>query len=82
MGWCIDTARINLNKIFKEVDRKYRITHPESSQQQVVIEHLGSKDLDARLKKRVTDLFPEFVYVNFVLVQASQEVADRQEWDN
>ena len=82
MGWSIDTARPELNKIFKEAGRKYRITHPQSSQQGVVIEYLGDEDLSNRFKKRLAELFPDFVYIDFVLVVAAQVVADQMVWDN
>ena len=82
MGWSIDTVRPELNKIFKEADRKYRITHPQEIHPGVVIEHLGNKDLPVRFKRQIAELFPELVYIQFVLVQQSQEVADQMEWDN
>ena len=82
MGWCIDIVRPELNKIFKEAGRKYRITHPQSSHQGVVIEYLGDDDIRNSSKKRISELFPDFVYIDFVLVQASQDVADQMEWDN
>lgn len=82
MGWSIDTVRPELNKIFKEAGRKYRITHPQSAHQGVVIEYLGNDDVSPRFKKRLAELFPEFVYIDFVLVQQSQVVAEQMEWDN
>lgn len=82
MGWCIDTARIGLNKIFKDANRKYRITHPQQPSEGVVIEHLGNRDLAVRYKIQVTELFPDFVYIDFILVQQSQEVAGQIRWDN
>ena len=82
MGWSIDTVRSELNKIFKEAGRKYRITHPQSAHHGVVIEHLGDEDLSNRFKKRIAELFPDFVYIDFVLVQATQVVADQMEWDS
>ena len=82
MGWSIDIVRPDLNKIFREADRYYRITHPQQPSQGVVIEHLGDEDLQPGFKKRISNLFPEFVYVEFVLVQLSQVVADQMEWDN
>ncbi len=82
MGWSIDTARPELNKIFKEAKMKYRMTHPQSSQQTVVIEYLNDEDLSNRFKKRMVELFPDFVYVDFVLVIASQTVGEQMEWDN
>lgn len=82
MGWSIDTVRPELNKIFKEADRKYRITHPQQPHLGVIIEHLGDKDLPVRFKKQIAELFPEPVYIDFVLVQQSQVVAEQLEWDN
>ena len=82
MGWCIDTARPELNKIFKEAGRYYRITHPQQPHQGVVIEYIGDEDLSSRFKKRIAELFPDFVYIDFVLVQESQVVADQMVWDN
>lgn len=82
MGWSIDTVRPQLNKIFLEADRRYRITHPQQPSQGVVIEHLGKDDLPVRFKKQIANLFPDFVYIDFVLVQQSQEVADQRTWDN
>ena len=82
MGWSIDTVRPELNKIFKEAGRKYRITHPQQAHLGVVIEHLGDKDLSVRFKRQIVELFPEVVYVDFVLVQESQVVADQMEWSN
>ncbi len=82
MGWSIDTARPELNKIFKEAGRKYRITHPQQAHLGVIIEHLGNRDLPVRFKRRIAELFPEAVYIDFVLVQQSQAVADQMEWDD
>ena len=82
MGWCIDTARPGLNKIFKEDGRKYRITHPQQPHQGVIIEHLGDEDLPVRFKKRIAGLFPDFVYIDFVQVKMSQVVAGQMVWDN
>lgn len=82
MGWSIDIVRPELNKIFKEAGRKYRITHPQSAHQGVVIEHLGDDDISPRIKKSLANLFPDFVYIDFVQVVASQVVAEQMEWDN
>ncbi len=82
MGWSIDTVRPELNKIFKEASRKYRITHPQQAHLGVVIEHLGNRDLPVRFKMRIAELFPEAVYIDFILVQQSQVVADQMEWDD
>lgn len=82
MGWSVDTVRPELNKIFKAADRKYRITHPQQAHLGVIVEHLGDKDLPVRFKRQVVELFPEAVYVDFVLVQQSQVVAEQLEWDN
>ena len=82
MGWSIDIVRPELNKIFKEANRKYRITHPQSPHQGVVIEHLGNTDLPVRFKRQIAELFPDFVYIDFLLVQQSQEVAEQVEWSN
>lgn len=82
MGWSVDTVRPELNKIFKEADRRYRITHPQSAHVGVIIQHLGKEDLPVRFKKQIANLFPEFVYIDFVLVQESQVVAEQMEWDN
>lgn len=82
MGWSIDTVRPELNKIFKAAGRQYRITHPQQAHLGVVIEHLGDKDLPVRFKIQIAMLFPEAVYIDFVLVQQSQVVADQLEWDN
>ena len=82
MGWSIDTSRPSLKKIFKEAGMKYRITHPQSSQQTVTIEYLGKDDITDGFKKRIAALFPDFVYIEFVLVEATPAVGDQQEWDN
>ena len=82
MGWSIDTVRPELNKIFKEADRKYRITHPQQAHQGVIIDHLGDKDLHVRFKRQIAELFPESVYIDFLLVQQSQVVAEQMVWDN
>ncbi len=82
MGWSIDTVRPELNKIFKEAGRKYRITHPQQAHLGVIVEHLGNRDLPVRFKMRIAELFPEAVYIDFVLVQQSQVVADQMEWDD
>ncbi len=82
MGWSIDTVRPELNKIFREAGRKYRITHPQEIHPGVVIEHLGNNDLPVRFKRQIADLFPDFVYIQFVLVQQSQVVAEQLEWNN
>lgn len=82
MGWSIDTVRPELNRIFKAAGRKYRITHPQQPHLGVIVEHLGDKDLPVRFKRQVVELFPEDVYVDFVLVQQSQVVAEQMEWDD
>lgn len=82
MGWSIDTARADLDKIFRQEDRLYHITHAQSAHQGVVIEHLGDEDLPVRVKKAVANMFPDFVYIDFILVQASQVVGKQMEWDN
>lgn len=82
MGWSIDTIRPELDKVFREAERQYRITHPQQPHQGVIIEHLGDKDLPVRFKRQIAKLFPEFVYIDFVLVQQSQVVADQMVWDN
>ena len=82
MGWSIDTARTSLDKIFKEAGRQYRITHPQQAHQGVIIEHLGDKDLPIRFKRQIAELFPDFVYIDFVWVVASQVVSEQMVWDN
>ena len=82
MGWSIDTIQPELNKIFRDANRKYRITHPQQPSEGVVIEHLGDKDLPVRFKRQIADLFPDFVYIDFILVQQSQVVAEQMEWTN
>ncbi len=82
MGWSIDTVRPELNKILRQARRKYRITHPQEIHPGVVIEHLGNNDLPVRFKRQIADLFPDFVYIQFVLVQQSQVVAEQLEWNN
>ncbi len=85
MGWSVEIVKPQLDKIFKESGRKYRITRPQSSQQAVVVEYLTNddgKDIASRFKLRIAELFPDFVYIDFILIQASQIVADQMEWDN
>lgn len=82
MGWSIEIVLPELNKIFKEADRRYRITHPQQIHQGVIIEHLGDKDLPIRFKKRIAEMFPDFVYIDFVQVKMASEVADQLEWNN
>ena len=82
MGWSIDIARPELNKILREAKRKYRITHPQQAHQGVIIEHLGDKDLPIRFKRQIAELFPDFVYIDFVQVQQSQAVADQMVWNS
>ena len=82
MGWGIDTVRPRLNKIFKEADRKYKITHPQQAHQGIVIEYLGDTDLPVRFKIQIANLFPESVYVDFVQVQMTAEIAKQRVWDN
>ena len=82
MGWSIEIVLPELNKIFEEAGRRYRITHPQQAHQGVIIEHLGDKDLAIRFKRQIAELFPDFVYIDFVQVQQSQVVADQMEWNN
>ena len=85
MGWSVDIVRPKLDTIFKEAGRKYRVTRPQSSQQAVVVEYLSTdddKDIAPRFKLRIAELFPDFVYIDFVMVQATQVVAEQMEWDN
>jgi len=85
MGWSIDIVRVNLTKIFKEAGRKYRITHPQSAHAGVVVEYSGSNDSDnlpLRFKTRIAELFPDFVYIDYVLVVATDDVVAQMEWDN
>ena len=85
MGWGIDIARPELRRIFKEAKRKYRITHPQQAHEGVVIEYAGDDeedDIPNRFKQRIAGLFPDFVYIQFVLVPLAPEVVEQQEWDN
>lgn len=84
MGWSIDVIRIDLNKQFKEAHRSYRITRPQSAQQAVVIEYSGKDtedDITNERKRRIAELFPDFVYVEFNLVVVTSEVSDQMAWD-
>ena len=82
MGWSIDTAKPEVGKIFREAKRRYRMSHPQSSQQTVTIEYTGEDELQNRFKQRLAELFPDFVYINFVFVQQSKDVIEQGEWDN
>lgn len=85
MGWGIEVVRPGLRKIFREAKRKYRITHPQQAHEGVVIEYTAKDaedDIDNRFKQRIAELFPDFVYIDFVPVPLAPEVADQQEWDN
>lgn len=79
MGWSVHIVRPELNRIFKETGRKYRVLHPQQIHQGVLIEYSGDSELPVRFKREISALFPDFVYVDFILA----DIADEQiKWDN
>ena len=84
MGWSIDTARIELNRIFREAKRSYRLTRPQSAQISIVVEYATTDtddDLNNRFKQRIIALFPDFVYIDFIPVPVKPEVSEQMHWD-
>ena len=64
MGWSIDTIRPYIHTIFQELKKKYIITRPESTKPEVIVRYEGRMSIDDM--KRIQDLFPPEVYVQFV----------------
>ena len=79
MGWSIDVVRPELDDIFKEAKRYYRLTHPQSASVSVIVEYSGDRDLPIRYKSRIVELLPDFVYVQFINNATAPENAV---WDN
>jgi len=85
MGWSLDILKPELNRIFREAKRKYRVTHPQSPKEAVIVEYEGEKEEDEiaqRFKVRIVELFPEFVFVEFVVVPVSEETSAQMTWWN
>ncbi len=84
MGWNIDILRPELNKIFREVKHSYRLTRTQGSATDVIIAyHIKDEGvvLANRFMARIAELFPDFTYIEFIAVLATDEVAAQQEWD-
>ena len=72
MGWSELTARPDVDRVFKRLKLKYtmrRVLQPNA----VVVQILHEGELDIPSIKRIIDLFPEFVYVEFVPNTTYQE---------
>jgi len=64
MGWCVDLYRPKLDTIFAGLEKQYSIQHVEATNPTIKIAHEGEIPLGTM--KAIVDMFPEFVYVNFV----------------
>jgi hypothetical protein len=65
MGWSVDTQQLKIERIFRKVKRKCKVTHPESPDPTILIQYEG-KRVGVDVMQSVVELFPDFVYVHFV----------------
>ena len=65
MGWSIDLHKADLDSTFAGYERKYSIQYVEATNPTVRIIHEGDM-LPVTTMRRILDMFPDFVYVNFV----------------
>jgi len=65
MGWSIDLIRPDLDVIFKNMERQYDITHPETSSPTMMVRFEGDM-LPKGVLISIVKLFPEFVYIHFM----------------
>lgn len=65
MGWTVDTKQLQIERIFRKLKRKCKVTHPESPHALVLIQYEG-KQVAVDVMQSVVDLFPEFVYIHFI----------------
>lgn len=64
MGWSLDLYRPELDAIFNNLKLRYSMSHPDSPVPTVIIRHEG--ELPFKVVQSVTNIFPNFVYVNFM----------------
>lgn len=80
MGWSIEQHRGILDSIFNEQEKRYRISHVESTQASVLIEYEGEK-IPNTVLNRIVKMFPEHVYVEFwpgITFPPEVELAERR----
>jgi len=63
MGWSIDNIRPQIDVIFDAENKRYSMQHPNALSPRVYIQHEG--ELSTETTSSITNLFPEFVYVDF-----------------
>jgi len=69
MGWSIDVVKKELDEIFRKgvfphyKEIRYDVTHPEAYSPRVYVRYEG--EITASAKRKVVELFPESVYVDF-----------------
>ena len=64
MGWSIDLAREDIDTLFSNMGKQYRLTHVGAETPMVMIQYEG--EMDTKVKRTIVNLFPEFVYIEFV----------------
>ncbi len=63
MGWSIDNVRDQLNSLFQNEGKRYRIQHPNALSPRVYLQHEG--EISTETKYSISSLFPEYVYIDF-----------------
>ena len=78
MGWSIEAVKWDLQKIFKETKGiRWEVTHPNSQTPKVYVTY--DKPITRQTMKRISDLFPDFVYIDFAQVTFPAETQEQKE---
>ena len=63
MAWSLATIVPELDLIFAQEEKKYRIQHPNALSPRIFIQHEGN--IEKKVINTIVGLFPEGVYVDF-----------------
>ena len=63
MGWSIENVRPQMDVIFSNEGKKYKMNHPNAMSPRVYIQHEG--EISTEVKDTIVSLFPEMVYIDF-----------------
>jgi len=73
MGWSELAFAPEIDAVFKEAELKYKMRRVLQPGTNPVIQIMHEKELDVPQMRTIIDLFPDFVYVEFVPNSVFQE---------
>ena len=63
MGWSIENLRPQMDVIFENEGKRYKMQHPNALSPRVYLQHEGEISTDTM--STINNLFPEYVYIDF-----------------